>query len=64
MAVRAKLLKGCYAGNAGDIVLIDNMDDFNRLLKLGYALLEAYETAAKSTPETRRRGRPKKNAKR
>jgi hypothetical protein len=61
MAVTCRLLKGCYAGQAGQTVVIDNEGDFEYLRKHGYAALVQYETASKVTPVRRTRGRPKKN---
>jgi hypothetical protein len=60
MGIRARIMKGCYAGQAGDEVTLDNPDDFEYLRKHGYAALVKYETASKVTPQRRTRGRPKK----
>lgn len=60
MGIRARLLKGCYAGHAGDEITLEHQKDFEYLRKMGYAALVEYETAAKVTPVRRTRGRPRK----
>lgn len=60
MAVRARIMKSCYAGHAGDEVTLDRVEDFEYLRKNGYAALVRYETASLVTPQRRTRGRPKK----
>jgi hypothetical protein len=60
MAIRARLLKGCYLGNEGEEITIEKEEEFNYLRMQGYAALIKYETACNVTPVRRQRGRPKK----